>query len=110
MESATSLLVLVFCLWRCHVTVNASTQQTVTVEAPFGKIKGAIKTQPSTDRNYILFRNIPYAKPPVGELRFAKPQPHPKLGEFYEFVSLKKRYIVGELMSCLIGALAIYAY
>lgn len=39
-----------------------------------GKIKGRI-TQTKQEKPIFSFRGIPYAEPPVGNLRFAAPQP-----------------------------------
>ena len=39
-----------------------------------GKIKGRI-THTKQDKSIFSFRGIPYAEPPVGNLRFAAPQP-----------------------------------
>ena len=51
----------------------------VVVETNVGKIQGA-ETTAKNGRKFISFTGIPYAKPPVGPLRFAKPEPHPPLG------------------------------
>ena len=37
--------------------------------------QGEIRGTNDSDSNYLAFRGIPYAEPPVGELRFAPPQP-----------------------------------
>ncbi|XP_012938272.2 cholinesterase 2 [Aplysia californica] len=50
----------------------------VTVDSSFGVIEGS-EHQAINGRSYVSFRGIPYAKPPVGELRFAKSEMHPKL-------------------------------
>ncbi|XP_069123063.1 fatty acyl-CoA hydrolase precursor, medium chain-like isoform X2 [Argopecten irradians] len=45
-----------------------------TVRAPAGPIRGiAIQNR---DRSVYQYRNIPYAKPPIGDLRFRKPVPY----------------------------------
>ena len=41
------------------------------VETTAGQVEG------TTDGGLEVFRGIPYASPPVGELRFRAPQPHP---------------------------------
>ena len=41
------------------------------VDTERGKVRGAAEGEA------ISFRGIPYAASPVGELRFARPQPHP---------------------------------
>ncbi|PVD36866.1 hypothetical protein C0Q70_03856 [Pomacea canaliculata] len=46
------------------------------VQAQLGAISGRVLTAKS-GRQYEAFRGIPYARPPVGNLRFSKPQPHP---------------------------------
>ena len=42
------------------------------VEAPAGKVKGALISS-KYGRNISAYRGIPYAKPPIGDLRFKKP-------------------------------------
>ncbi|KAJ3251507.1 hypothetical protein HK103_002375 [Boothiomyces macroporosus] len=54
-------------------TVNPTTPTPVidrqeVVELPYGKIRGTI------DNNYATYLNIPFAQPPVGNLRFKPPQ------------------------------------
>ncbi|XP_012939536.1 acetylcholinesterase-1-like [Aplysia californica] len=54
----------------------------VVIRSSFGILEGR-KLSPVNGKTYVGFRGIPYAKPPIGELRFAKPEPHPKLeGQF----------------------------
>ena len=38
--------------------------------------QGAIQGAPSQDGKTLIFRGVPYAQPPVGELRFRRPQEH----------------------------------
>ncbi|KAH9514798.1 hypothetical protein Btru_023657 [Bulinus truncatus] len=68
----------------CHVHSLPS----VVVNATFGQIKG-IETTASNNQTYFSFRGIPYALPPLGNLRFAKPVPHPNLE--YPFDATKSK-------------------
>ena len=43
-----------------------------TIEAPAGNVKGALISS-KYGRNISAYRGIPYAKPPIGDLRFQKP-------------------------------------
>ena len=51
---------------------------TTTVECPAGPITGREK------EGVLLFAGVPYAKPPVDELRFKAPEPLPPFAEPYE--------------------------
>ncbi|XP_037947830.1 esterase B1-like [Teleopsis dalmanni] len=50
-----------------------TTNETVIAETEYGKIKG-VKRITIYDEPYYSFEGIPYAQPPVGELRFKAPQ------------------------------------
>lgn len=52
---------------------RACKNQTYVVSTSLGKIRGTIVEVDS--QKIVQFRKIPYAVPPVGELRFAKPLP-----------------------------------
>lgn len=51
-----------------------TTNETAEAETEYGKIKG-IKRMTVYDQSYYSFEGIPYAQPPVGELRFKAPKP-----------------------------------
>lgn len=55
------------------LTAHATDQFSPIVVTPSGPIKGVVV--PALGQDVLQFRNIPYAKPPVGELRFRKPVP-----------------------------------
>ncbi|KAL1502036.1 hypothetical protein ABEB36_007243 [Hypothenemus hampei] len=58
-----------------HKTVNMNVNdKTVIIEVAKGKLKG-YKTVTLLGRDYLSFQGIPYAKPPLGELRFKAPEP-----------------------------------
>ena len=53
---------------------NASTDHTVIVSISNGPIKGEVRNNTLTATNYWAFHAIPYAKPPVSQLRFKPPE------------------------------------
>ncbi|CAH2002361.1 unnamed protein product [Acanthoscelides obtectus] len=65
------VLYLCFVGIKCLVTtVNDHPQ----VETKLGKVEGTWRTS-FNGRKYAAFEGIPYAKPPIGDLRFEEPQP-----------------------------------
>lgn len=52
----------------CNVSINACTEEPM-VDTHAGKIRGA-KVTGSEGDVFCEFKGIPYAKPPLGELRF----------------------------------------
>ena len=59
---------------------------TPVIQAPWGSIQGLI-VEGDDGRKMDGYLGIPYALPPVGDLRFEKPQPHPGPGEGKVFVA-----------------------
>ncbi|XP_033753252.1 fatty acyl-CoA hydrolase precursor, medium chain-like [Pecten maximus] len=55
------------------LAVHATDHSSPILDTPSGPIKGVVV--PALGHDVIQFRNIPYAKPPIGELRFRKPVP-----------------------------------
>ncbi|KAF9417701.1 hypothetical protein HW555_005282 [Spodoptera exigua] len=49
-----------------------------------GKLKGHREATVFDKRLYFAFYGVPYAKPPLGSLRFKDPQPHPKWKGIYD--------------------------
>src|SRR5262245_4143527 len=61
------------------VTLGAAQDCVGTVDAPAGKVCGlAIEAPANTGRALYGYRGIPYALPPVADLRWAAPQPYPR--------------------------------
>ncbi|KAH8374872.1 hypothetical protein KR200_007859, partial [Drosophila serrata] len=52
-----------------------STSHTVVLDTNYGKVCGLQRKTTYDKELYFAFEGIPYAKPPVGELRFKAPQP-----------------------------------
>ncbi|XP_053969313.1 esterase B1-like isoform X1 [Anastrepha ludens] len=72
--------------WRLNLLQNKytqyrlSTNEMAVADTEYGQVKG-LKRRTHTDASYYSFEGIPYAKPPVGELRFRAPQrPEPWTG------------------------------
>ncbi|XP_067638389.1 esterase B1-like isoform X2 [Eurosta solidaginis] len=53
---------------------RATTNETVVVPTTYGQVKG-VKRKTIYNQTFYAFEGIPYAKPPIGELRFRAPQP-----------------------------------
>lgn len=66
----------------CVVAMTTLSAATI-VDTPFGQLRGLVKTA-ANGKPYLAFLGIPYAKPPVGDLRFAKPEAHPKLEQIFD--------------------------
>jgi para-nitrobenzyl esterase len=41
---------------------------------------GRVRGLPGNNRNFTVFKGIPYAAPPIGNLRWRPPQPTPEMG------------------------------
>lgn len=57
------------------VQYNLGTKQTTILSTKYGKIKGLQRKTVYDEELYYAFEGIPFAKPPLGELRFRAPQP-----------------------------------
>ncbi|CAL1544003.1 unnamed protein product [Lymnaea stagnalis] len=64
-----------FCVLVLYV-VASKAQETGVVNTPAGRLRG-LKVTASNGQSLWAFRGIPFAQPPVGQLRFAKPLPYP---------------------------------
>ncbi|XP_061179317.1 uncharacterized protein LOC133187934 [Saccostrea echinata] len=70
------------------ITESSSTSDTI-VQTPIGKIQGEIKIIPENPNSKVyVFYNIPYAKPPIGNLRFAKPIPFGRFDNIYNATNI----------------------
>ncbi|XP_023312098.1 esterase FE4-like [Anoplophora glabripennis] len=52
------------------------------IDTPLGRVRGFWKTV--DDRKYAAFEGIPYAEPPLEDLRFEEPEPIPAWSEIWE--------------------------
>ncbi|XP_044746714.1 venom carboxylesterase-6-like [Coccinella septempunctata] len=59
-----------------------------------GVVKGYMKTS-YKGRNFVAFEGIPYAEPPIGELRFAPPKP---AGKWEGVLEANKQYTCAQLI------------
>ncbi|CAL1544001.1 unnamed protein product [Lymnaea stagnalis] len=72
-----------FCVLVLYV-VASKAQETGVVNTPAGRVRG-LKVTASNGQSLWTFRGIPFAQPPVGQLRFAKPLPYPAQCEYQLF-------------------------
>ncbi|KAH9514790.1 Cocaine esterase [Bulinus truncatus] len=67
-------LLAALCTLLLQSTVAAPAITTTTIKTHLGPVKG-ISAHAANNQSYWSFLGIPYAQPPIGKLRFAKPQP-----------------------------------
>ena len=67
MKNFIAMTMMVFCLTAC----TTAPENPLVKEVTGGKVQG----MPSENPNVVVFKGIPYAAPPVGELRWKAPQP-----------------------------------
>lgn len=68
------LVVAVLCVMSAFYVEQCQSQETVINVKPLGRVQGSIMSTAS-DREFYAFRGIPYAEPPIGDLRFKDPEP-----------------------------------
>ncbi|XP_063294088.1 fatty acyl-CoA hydrolase precursor, medium chain-like [Pelobates fuscus] len=73
MGSLVRILLLCCVTWAAQGTGEEDSRPLL--ETKYGKLLGKMNVVKGTDRSVHAFLGIPFAKPPVGELRFAPPQP-----------------------------------
>ncbi|XP_059143129.1 fatty acyl-CoA hydrolase precursor, medium chain-like isoform X1 [Physella acuta] len=77
----TSILFLVIALSITAITLSGLSGKSdaaptpPTVDTPYGRYVGVPDISNFTGQNFVTYRSIPFAKPPVGTLRFQRPQP-----------------------------------
>ncbi|XP_040266488.1 carboxylesterase 5A-like isoform X2 [Bufo bufo] len=67
--------VVVLCILALGVLASAQADDQPQVETRYGKLRGKTTSAKGTDRTVHTFYGVPFAKPPVGSLRFAAPEP-----------------------------------
>ncbi|XP_040266489.1 fatty acyl-CoA hydrolase precursor, medium chain-like [Bufo bufo] len=67
--------VVVLCILTLGVLASAQADDQPQVETRYGKLRGKTTSAKGTDRTVHAFYGVPFAKPPVGSLRFAAPEP-----------------------------------
>lgn len=67
--------VVVLCTLALGVLVSGQEDGHPQVETQYGKLRGKTLSVKGTDRTVQSFYGVPFAKPPVGSLRFAAPEP-----------------------------------
>ncbi|XP_035825474.1 gut esterase 1 [Aplysia californica] len=95
------LVALTLCL--CHVTLTVQAISLVRVTSPTSSYVGqAVTTEDG--RSFHAFRGVPYAEPPVGDLRFRKPVAKPPLDGEYQALGFKPYCIQMNYMPSSFGA------
>ncbi|XP_069802321.1 fatty acyl-CoA hydrolase precursor, medium chain-like [Dendropsophus ebraccatus] len=72
---AALMRVVVLCTLALGVLVSGQQDGRPEVETQYGKLRGKTLSVKGTDRTVHAFYGVPFAKPPVGSLRFASPEP-----------------------------------
>lgn len=70
-----SLTVCCFNILTTAVGENADDIVYKTVQTEYGAVRGLMNQTILHQKSYFAFRGIPFAKPPLGELRFRAPEP-----------------------------------
>ncbi|XP_074604630.1 para-nitrobenzyl esterase-like [Brevipalpus obovatus] len=77
-------------------SIGGDVKLTPVIKTLDGPIVGKVQSQGGTDLNFFL--GVPYAKPPVGDLRFQLPQPMDKYTDVYEATELGPRCMQPRLL------------
>ena len=65
-------------LFTCFAVISiVKSEEYVTYSTPNGNVRGLIKTARNGD-SFNAFLGVPFARPPIGDLRWQPPQPPPK--------------------------------
>ncbi|XP_069801981.1 fatty acyl-CoA hydrolase precursor, medium chain-like [Dendropsophus ebraccatus] len=72
---AALMRVVVLCILALGVLVSGQRDGRPEVETQYGKLRGKTMSVKGTDRTVNAFYGVPFAKPPVGSLRYAAPEP-----------------------------------
>ncbi|XP_073420917.1 fatty acyl-CoA hydrolase precursor, medium chain-like isoform X1 [Dendrobates tinctorius] len=67
--------VVVLCTLALGVLTSGEEDDRPQVETQYGKLQGKTLSAKGTDRTVHAFYGVPFAKPPIGPLRFASPEP-----------------------------------
>jgi len=68
-------LLLALRLYRAKKKLPKSNLPAPVVKTKNGKVSGSWDTSSAENRQFASFKGIPYAKPPIGKLRFMRPEP-----------------------------------
>ncbi|KAK3101784.1 hypothetical protein FSP39_006307 [Pinctada imbricata] len=73
-----SLVIFALCIFAVPSIASnlESVVRAVTTETKNGPIKGVVTTIPGRSDTVLQYRKVPFAKPPIGKLRFSKPEPY----------------------------------